>query len=121
MTIFMCRFAKPQKDWPFKAIEADSWEAAALEFHNQNPCEGYKHVIYKDEGRSREEVHFALVEVEGHEPIVTRIFSTGIWRKGNPKLSTNPTLEEIAKKLGWTHDPQELLGDDWDLEEGYQM
>jgi hypothetical protein len=120
MALFNCKTGEPE----WIPIEADSPEAAAQEYHSRalvSPYfppragyKGYRYRVEEEDGRVHF-IHFALVEVEGNEPLVSRIFAHGIWRKGGVK-SRNPTLQEIADKLGWRHPPEELIGT-WEGEE----
>lgn len=117
MTIYRCRFLKPSVgEW--YDVEADSPGEAALEHHNR--FDGIGYVFWKPlEGGGQEVVRFASVDVEVDKDYVTRMFSMGIYRKGAFNKNRGLTLQEIAKKLDWKHDENELLGDGWEAEEGY--
>ncbi len=71
--------------------------------------------MIQEPGDKQHLVFFALIEVEGEEAMVSRIFEYAIWRGGGVK-GREITLKEIADALGWTHDPNDLLGE-WDNEE----
>lgn len=73
-------------------------------------------IAMKPTPEDRYEIHFALVEVEGHGEWVSRVFRYGLWRRGGVVRKGTPTqdqvLAKIAETLGWTHDPRDLLNDD---------
>jgi hypothetical protein len=115
--MFRCRTTAP-KHSPWGEVEAETPEDAVQEFHLQqmDRFTGFGGIRHRVEERGCVYfVNFARVEVEGHEAVVTRIFEHGIWRRGGVK-PRNPTLKEIAEKLGWKHDPKDLLGP-WEGEE----
>lgn len=118
MQEYRCRFVKPAlSEWKtIKSEEAD-WRFVALEFHDRSSSTGIHHVIRHPDER-REDVRFALIEVEGHEAVVTRMFSKGICRRGGIR-NDGPGLPAIAQQFGWTHPPEELLGTDWEGEGEY--
>ena len=108
---FRCRMTVPQHSL-WEEIEAETLEDAVQEFHLQHPG-GIRYRV--EEHGLVHFVYFARVETEGHGATVTRIFEHGIWRRGGVKPH-NSTLKEIAEKLGWEHDPKDLLGT-WEGEE----
>jgi hypothetical protein len=109
--IYRCRFVKPKASEWFR-VEADSPEEAANTFHfDRGGGLSYRHEL--EDGKV-EYVYFALVETEGFEPVVSRIFWQGIRRVG--RFGHGPTLEDIAKALDYTHHPSTLM-DDWEYEE----
>jgi len=108
---FNCRAVKPEETL-WQSVDGTSPEAAAGEYqeHYDPPFVGWK---LEDGGRIR----FTVVEVEGHGEFVTRQFRNGIYRRGGVKRGPAPTLEEVARKLGWTHAPAELIEAGWKGEE----
>ena len=118
--LFRCRTVKPKvSEW--REVEAESFDLAANEFHS-------KYQLYFDNLKLKMEtedkkiyfIHFVLVEVEGHGEMVSRIFEHGIWRRGGVKGVVVPfktRLKDIAEKLGWTHEPEELVAEGWAGEE----
>jgi hypothetical protein len=115
---FRCRTKIPHVEADWADIETDSPEQAAMEFHAERD---YNSVVYvrETENGGRERVLFALIEIEGHGERVSRVFHRAIWRKGGVRPTRPVTIEDVARKLGWTKDPQELLAEGWDLEEGW--
>lgn len=116
METFKVRALKPtQTDWV--NITAESSAAAAQTFHYKVDPEYrslcFHHVLPTG---GHENVKFALIEVEGHEPVVSRLFCSGIWRKGR-RSKQEITLNDIASELGWTHPIEDLLSSGWDCEE----
>ena len=111
MTQFKCRFIKPsQSDW--QSIEADSFEEAAQDYHGLYVPTFYKNrssFVYIDRKNNncREYVYFALIEIENCGQLIVRTYYTGISRKGVER--PDPTIESIAKGLGWTASAEELL------------
>jgi hypothetical protein len=113
---YRCRTTVPKRS-PWKEIEAETPLEALQEFHAREVPSGYAGFCHRVEEDGRmHKVYFALIEVEGHEPVISRIYQYGIWRKGAVR-SAPPTLREIAKALGWAHPPSELLDEDWEGEE----
>ena len=112
MTTYRCRLTVPRvTDWT--DVRADSPEMAANEFHDRNYRGTLWHVPDPDLPGTR--IYFALVEVDGHEPTISRIYWSGIVRTGGVRRRL--TLAEIAKQLGWAHPPEELLSPGLDGEE----
>ena len=62
-------------------------------------------------------IHFALVEVEHHGSWVSKIYTSGIMRRGGVKARPAVTLVDVAKAVRWERDPSELLEDGWIGEE----
>jgi hypothetical protein len=114
---------KPEpREWT--TIEADSSEEAALELHDRNfrpgSKYGYSYTKWREDGFDMNEtLYFAVVEIEGIGTQITRMISTGIYRRGGVRTNSGTqVLLEIAKNLGYEHDPKTLL-EKWDLEEDY--
>jgi uncharacterized protein YktB (UPF0637 family) len=110
METFKCRSINPNTtDWVEISAEAAGY--AAVEYH-------FRAYVVQETLKWRLEdgtfVYFACVEVEGAGIFITRRFAKGISRVGRKKPTT---LEEIAKKLGWAQDPQELIQPEWEGEE----
>lgn len=116
--LFKCRTVKPKlTEW--REIDSESPETAANDFHS-------KWQLYFDNlklwvGNEKDGhyyIHYVLVEVEGHGEMVSRIFEYGIWRRGKKTETPFKTrLKELAEKLGWTHEPEELVAEGWEGEE----
>lgn len=115
MTTYRCRFTMPRRsDW--STVEADSPEIAANELHAHDEktyAIGYE--FDPDEPGRR--VYFASVEVEGHGEWVSRMYTSCIIRRGGIRGRRPVTLADVAKAIGWTHDPAELIAEGWDGEE----
>lgn len=118
--IFKCRFNVPFiGQW--KEVEAESPEAAANSFHYGLDLDGIR-LPLRDAGgewRPGDSVSLAVVEVEGHEPVISRVFKAGIVRRGGVKPkgpSFDQRLAEVAALLGWTKDPRELIAPGWEGE-----
>ena len=114
---FKMRMVKPKAS-PWFDVQGEDRDDAIYNFHARE-VDGREYAGYRFRVEEKDKkvhyIYFALVEVEGDaEPLVSRIFSYGIWRSG--RVATGPTIQEIAEKLGWTHPPQDLLGE-WDGEE----
>jgi hypothetical protein len=119
MTIYRCRLLKPtQSNWI--EIEANSPEEAASTDWSDKGLRGYKIMIpHGPDGAGREGVQFWLIEVEGHGELICRVFNLGLYRRGGVKPRNPITLDYIARELGWSGDPQELVAPGWDFEEEY--
>jgi hypothetical protein len=111
MSNFRCRTVKPEvSEWG--EIMADSPEDAANSYHLRESDSLKNFRYWASTGPNAGHiVLFALVEVEGHETLISRVFSHGIHRRGGVKSNT-PTLADIARELGWTGPPEELLDED---------
>lgn len=119
MPIYKVRNLKPEAT-TWVTIEADSPEEAAGEFQEQHDppyCQ-----LNRERKGCLERIRLCCVEVEGHGEFITRQFRSGIFRKGGikpPNSSEEEVLKRVAEKLGWQHDPRELVADGWPLEEEY--
>lgn len=143
---FHCRTTVPAVSRWYE-IEADTPEEAAANFHCEHGELEMLRVSVEEPQRCS--VAFVLVEVvdqlegedlligargvrrvegleedDGHaQEIISRTFHTGIYRRGGVKPAgwkpTKDRLVEIAKLLGWTQDPQDLIAEGWDLEESW--
>ncbi len=112
MAEYRCRTVKPiTTDW--RTIQANSPEEAANEYHVKESPSGGRTLSTRIEGTG-EFVHFSRVEVEGYFEVVARYFFKGIIRRG---VRSYPTLEVIASKLGYEHDPKTLIASGWEGEE----
>lgn len=78
----------------------------------------FKHIhgfaYHPDPEKPGNSIWFALIEIEGKDPIISRIYTSGIVRIG--AIRRELTLSEIATHLGWEKDPEELLSE-WEGEE----
>src|SRR3990172_8268581 len=119
MAEFRCRALKPTESEWF-TIEAASANDAANSFHKREYPYYVKGFIYLNttENNGVEKISFALIEVEDYEPVVSRIYSTGIWRMGGVK-PYGMTLNNIACELGWKHATEDLLKP-WEGEERWE-
>ena len=96
-------------------VEAESPEAAVMDDFINDTC-GAEYVPDVDKPGSR--VVFATYEVDGHGHRVARVYRSGITRKGGVRRpGWPPSLEDIARQLGWKRDPTELIESGWMLEE----
>jgi len=110
MNTFKCRSVVPNcTDWV--EIEAESEGHAANEYHYRAFVDQATLKWRLDDGTF---IYFALIEVEGGEKFIARRFARGITRAGRKSVIT---LEDIAKQLGWSKDPQELIQPGWEGEE----
>jgi hypothetical protein len=115
---YTCRAIKPVQT-PWTAIEADSAGEAVNKLHFQLHG-SIKALTYRLE---HETVSFLQFEVktsdEKVERLNSRIFSSGIRRKGGIKRQ-ELTLQEIATQLEHEGDPQTLVAPGWTGEEDYK-
>ena len=112
MTIYRCRFVLPYiSEW--HEVTAESPEDATNDFHEarDDRSNSYRFVVRPTEN-SRYVVSFTKVEVEGHDSYISRVFHYAIWRRGGVRPKNEPTLADIANKLGWEYDPKLLLSED---------
>lgn len=118
MPTFKCRFNVPEES-PWIEVEESNPGRAANEFHNQREFIGLRWNRIKPDGSRRDTITFAVIEVEGHGEFISRLIKAGLYRGGGVKRPQNSKepLKELANKLGWTKDPNELLTDGWDEEE----
>lgn len=115
---YRCRTVAPrQTSWC--DVEASSPEDAAQTHHDRR-LRSDSIVYVPDEKEAGNRVYFALVEVEGHGEMVSRIFTSEILRRGGVKSKCQPVtlspLTGVAQALGWGRDPQELVASGWDGE-----
>lgn len=112
MTTYRCRFVAPrQSEW--RAIEADSPESAAHELHFRD--EKNYAISYDPDPSLARRIYFARIEVEGHADFISRIFTSGIVRRGG--IGRKNTIADVARTVGWSAPPEELLEDGWAGEE----
>lgn len=113
--IFRCRTLRPELSEWFE-IEEETADRAANEFHVQK-SDYFKNLSYwmPTEDGGQEVIHFAMIEVEGHKPVISRYYYRGIYRKGGVRPN-QPTLVQIAEQLHWKADPKELI-EPWEGEE----
>ena len=116
MTAYRCRFVAPlPSDW--SSIEADSPEGAASELHFRDGTRtssphSCTYVPNPDKPCAR--IFFARIEIEGHQELVSRCYSSSIGRRGGVR-QPRETLEEVACAVGWERPPSELVEEGWDL------
>jgi hypothetical protein len=117
VSTFRCRVIKPRvSEW--KDVESDCKENAVQDFFCPISDEYGHRFRHELPDNRREIIHFGLIEVEGHGELLTRTFSSGIWRQGGVKPH-HERIEDVAKIIGWEHDPKELL-EEWDNEESWE-
>jgi len=113
--IYKCRIVKPNVGQWFD-VEASSEGEAALEHHYNYSNVGYAYVLELPEN-TRQQINFALVEVDGFGEFISRVYIKGIWRKGGIKLNRGEDyLITIARNLNWEHPAEDLLKPGWDGE-----
>lgn len=113
MPEFLCRTSKPKESSWQKVLAANADEAANIfwfEAHENLPRLSWR-------GDVGPYVHFALVEVQGHQSVVARVFETGIFRKGR---ASTMSLAYLANQLGWAYPPEQLLEEGWEGEESWE-
>jgi hypothetical protein len=121
MSKYHCRIVLPEpSEWyevegssPGDAIQNFHLERVPRFYENKKGQPGGVRYIRRTEDK-REDIYFARIEVEIEEyndVFTSKIYSSGIWRKG-VKFWPDPTIEKIAKAIGWKRDPKELL-EDW--------
>lgn len=109
---------KNHKGWT--NITADSPGDAVQEFHlNHCSFEGYNYHSKKGPTGESVDVTFVWIEVDGHGEYLSRIWHSGIRRKGGFSRfnSDKEKLEWVAKQLGWKDVPEKLLEPGWENEE----
>lgn len=116
MPEYNVRCLKPRQ-YGWVRITAASPEEAVSEYHYNQEPEGFV-VKMEDHGGPLERLHLIRAEVEGHGYFVSRIFKTGIFRRGGIKLP-GKSLESIAAALEWERPVEELIAEGWLLEERY--
>src|SRR4030042_4663749 len=99
------RILKPKvSDW-FE-IEGNNFGEVIQEHHyNDELQNNYSFYITPEESRlgRRETIYLREYENEQHEKLISRIFYTGIFRKGNPNLSdSTKQFNIVEKELGLT-------------------
>lgn len=121
--IFRCRFVAPRVS-AYSRVEAGSAGEAANEFHSwyvppgQYPSDATRSsLVYVRPGKER--IAFANIEIEGQGVTLSRVFFSGIFRRG--LKSQDLSLHEIARRLGWDGDPKDLLNGEWAGEESYPV
>lgn len=122
MNTFKVRFLKPILT-EYEVVEADDYKDAIQDLHIQKGNAGRSYVFVNERNGKCEKVHLALMECSGFEPLVSRYFSSGIWRRGGiqlNKLTKEQQLKNIATELGWTHDLNDLIEPGWEKEEDYE-
>lgn len=111
MTAYHCRFVAPRLSAWF-VIEADAPDLAANELHNRDP--GTFAISYTpDNLRPGRKIHFARVEVEGYGSWLSRIYTSGIIRKGGTRIQSPVSLADVAQAVGWNQAPDQLVTDKW--------
>jgi len=68
---------------------------------------------YADPDKRGSYILFARLECDGEE-LISRIYYRGIVRLG--RQAPNPTLAQIAVKVGWERNPEELIEEGWEGE-----
>lgn len=108
---FRARIIKPRAtEWLNFGVDTPEDAAQALHDRNGRSCSA---VYVPDADMPASEVWFALVEVEGHGEFVSRIYRNGIGRRGGVRRKAPATLADIAREVGWTKDPAELVALGW--------
>lgn len=103
--IFRLRHVRPTRSKWFSIRAADA-AAAAQAFHFSE-LRG----VYLPEGSLASGAWYSVVEVADHGEFVSRIFCTGIGRKGGMRSAHHAaSLDDVARRLGVTH---ETLHGDW--------
>lgn len=108
MTKYKCR----REGFEWFEISAGTPAEAAQDYFYDNDESGI--VFWHNIPQGREQIRFAVIEVENYGKFVCRVYRSGIWRtimKQKPER-----LREIADKLGWKRDPHELIESGWDHE-----
>lgn len=122
--IFKCRHGISTWNQEWREIEADNWVYACYHFADTYSGFSLEHSYpgYVDsEGRSCS-LQFALVEIEEMGKFITRMYYYGMTRKRSAVRLTSDSeerLKKIAETMGWTKDPESLLGS-WGEEESYE-
>jgi len=121
MSAYHCRSTSPLRT-PWTDVEAKSPEHAAGDYHaSRSNDRSFSLRLTREQDGGFETVLFASIEVDGHGQYVSRLFHRGINRRGGVRSARTLTISEqlatIARELGWTKAPEELLADGWDGEE----
>lgn len=101
-----------------KTIDCDesSLVGELLDYTKNLPAVRFIHRYKNGDGiDSREDILFHVVEANGERRVV-RWYDARIYRRGGVRVR-DTTIEEVAKMLGWKHDPQELLTPGWEGKE----
>ncbi len=112
MPTFRIRSIAP-KESAWSDVVAENDALAAQWWHEKHGQYGLDVVLHSDDGPS---VSFVRVEVEGSGTMVSRLYRSGIRRRGGVKPRDPMTVEKIAKILSWDGEPQELLEAGWESE-----
>jgi hypothetical protein len=116
VTTYRCRAIAPH-ELPWCEVEASSPEDAVQAYQDRLATCQQVVVMFDEPDGARCAAHLALVEVEGHGEMVSRMFHKGLWRRGGvPLRPLAERLAEAARTLRWTHDPAELVAPGWDGE-----
>lgn len=114
MTTFRVRMLKPEPT-RWQDIEADTAADAAMELHER--MGRTSSIVYvPDHNKPGSVIWFALVEVEGCGEVVSRLYRSGIVRRGGVKTRPPVTLSDVAKAIGWSHSLDDLVSAGWDGE-----
>jgi hypothetical protein len=117
---YRCRMTIPYASAWIDA-EAETPEQAAQDCHEHFYDLGDKGLGYRDERDGKITlVYFARIEVEGYGTYVSRMFYTGIFRKGGVKPRDPNTLVSIARALNYQSPPETLLDEGWTCEESWE-
>lgn len=115
MPTFRVRSVAP-KQTQWADIVAEDDVDAAQSWHDKHgwlPHDGYDVVLRRDDGP---DVSFVKVEVEGFGVMVSRVYRTGLRRRGGVKIGEPMTVERVAKLIAYDGDPSYLLAHDWEGE-----
>lgn len=112
MPAFRVRSVAP-KESPWSDVVAENDAAAAQWWHEKHGQYGLDVVLHSDDGPS---VSFVNVEIEGNGTMVSRLYRSGIRRRGCVKPRNPMTVERVAKILSYEGDPKELLATGWEAE-----
>lgn len=111
-----------QTDW--ELIEEETLARAVNSFHQKNYNKKLYIVVNPGEHFTANDgwygVSYSLIETENDGQLVSRIFNTGIRRKGGVKPYRSlllDRLKEVAQKLDWERDIMELIEPGWEEEE----
>lgn len=123
MQLFEVRLISPEKT-EFKNIMAASVADACMGLLEKNLGKALFIAPEHTGNVNGETSYFAVAEVEGHGEFVTRMFYSGIGRKGGVKVQNRlarKSLEEVEAELGLTAGFLTEEGEiEWDGEESYE-
>lgn len=112
---FRIRYVAPHRsEW--SDVQADDL-SSAVQWHHEGGTAEMSARYVPDPDRPVARVLFATLEVEGHGLFTSRIYKSGIGRRGGVKHRAELSLADVAKAIGWDRDPAELMGPGWDGEE----